>query len=120
MGLHGPVTVEKELGVVNVLRRLLGTGVLATAMMLPQAMAQRSGYHGNGSLAHHVSGRSFGGGFGGGRIGNGSGIGIGGGVGGWGLGGWGFGGWLPYYAIGVPSGIFTIVPPMFPMGPEGF
>ena len=42
-------------------------------------------------------------------------IGVGGGVG-----GWGFGGWLPYYPMGVPSGIFTFVPPMLPMGPEGF
>jgi len=91
------------------LRRLLGTGVLATAMMLPQAMGQRSGHHGNGSFAHHVSGRAFGGGIGGG------GIGIGGGVG-----GWGFGGWLPFYAMGVPSGIFTFVPPILPMGPGGF
>ena len=89
----------------SVLRRLLGTGVLATAMMLPAAMGQRSGHHGNGSLAHPVSGRAFGGGV----------IGVGGGVG-----GWGFGGWLPYYPMGVPSGFFTFVPPMLPMGPEGF
>ena len=93
----------------SVLRRLLGTGVLATAMMLPAAMGQHSGHHGNGSLAHHVSGRAFGGGIGGG------GIGIGGGVG-----GWGFGSWLPYYAMGVPGGVFTFVPPMLPMGPGGF
>src|SRR5208282_4147063 len=120
--LRGPVTVEKEHGVVSVLRRLLGTGVLATAMMLPQAMGQRSGHHGNGSLAHHVSGQAFGGGIGGARSGMGGGIGgggmgIGGGVGGWGFGSWGFGGWLPYYAIGVPGGIFSFMPPMLPMGP---
>ncbi|MGB0070037.1 MAG: hypothetical protein WBQ11_18570, partial [Isosphaeraceae bacterium] len=82
----------------SVLRRLLGTGVLATAMMLPAAMGQHLGHHGNGSFAHHVSGRAFGGG----------------------IGGWGFGGWLPNYPMGVPSGIFTFVPPMLPMGSEGF
>ncbi len=93
----------------GMLRRLFSTGVLATAMMLPAAMGQRSGHHGNGSLAHHVSGRPSGGGIGGG------GIGVGGGVG-----GGGFGSWLPYYATGVPGGIFTFVPPMLPMGPGGF
>ena len=63
----------------GMLRRLFGAGVLATAMMLPAAMGQRSGHHGNGSLAHHVSERPSGGGTGGG------GIGVGGCVGGWGL-----------------------------------
>ena len=82
----------------GMLRRLLGTGVLATAMMLPAAMGQRSAHHGNGSLAHRVPGRSSGGG----------------------IGGWGFGGWLPYFATGVPSGIFTFVPPMLSIGPGGF
>ena len=96
----------------NVLLRLLGVGVLATAMMLPAAMAQHAGHHGNGSLAHRVSGRGFGGGIGGG------GFGIGAGVGG-GFGGWGFGSWLPYYAVGVPGGMFTFVPPMLPMVPGG-
>ena len=103
----------------SMLRRLLGTGVLATAMMLPAAMGQHSGHPGNGSLAHRVSRRAFGGGVGGG------GIGIGGGVGGWGYGGWedggwGFASWLPCYAMGAPSGVFTFVPPMLPMGPGGF
>jgi hypothetical protein len=97
---------------VGMLRRLLGTGVLATAMMLPEAMGQHSGHHGSGSLAHHVSGRAYGGGIGGG------GIGIGGGVGGWGFGGGGFGPWLPYYSMGVPSGMFTFVPPCYPWGQE--
>ena len=61
-------------------------------------------------LSHTMSpGDAFGGGIGGG------GIGVGGGVG-----GWGFGSWLPYYAMGVPSGVFTFVPPMLPMGPGGF
>ena len=92
--------------------RLLGTGVLTATMMSPQAMGQHSGHQGYGSLAHHASGRVYGGGTGGGMIGSGRGI-------GGGVGGWGFGGWLPYYAIGFPGGMFTFVPPMFPMWPGG-
>ncbi len=102
----------------NALYRLLGTGVLTTALALPTAMAQRSGHSGSGWVAHHVSGRTMVGGIGGG-LNRGSGIGIGGGVGG-GFGGWGFGPWLPYYAVGMPGGIFTYVPPMLPMAPGGF
>ena len=98
----------------NLLQRLLGTGVMITVMMSPAAMAQHPGHYGSGTLVHHVSGRSFGGGIGRG------GIGVGAGVGGWGFGAWGFGGWLPNYPMGVPSGIFTFVPPMLPMGSEGF
>jgi len=119
MGIRGPVAVEKELGVVSMLRGLLGTGVLAAAMMLPQAMGQRSGHHGGyGTLAHHSSAAALGGGSGG-TIGIGRGIGVGAVGGGWGFGGWGFGGWLPYYAMGFPGGVFPFVPPMFPMGPGG-
>ncbi len=32
----------------------------------------------------------------------------------------GLGYWLPYYAIGLPGGALTFVPPMLPMGPGGF
>ena len=106
---------RRSYGVVNALRRLLGTGVLATAMMLPAAMAQHSGHHGNGSLAHHVSGRALGAG-----SCRRSGIGVGAGCRRLGVRGWGFGYWLPYYAMGVPGGVFTFVPPMLPMGPGGF
>ncbi len=108
----------------NVMHRLLATGVVATLMMFPAALAQQSSHHGAGSLAHHVSGRSLGGGISSGGIGS-RGIGIGGGVGGWGFGGWGlagwgYGAWLPYYAVGFPGGVFTFVPPMLPIGPGGF
>jgi hypothetical protein len=96
---------------VSELRRLLGMGVLATALIWPGAMAQHPGGHGHGhgSLAHHVPGRPFGG------------VGQGVGSGGWGSGGGrGFGSWLPYYAIGEPGGFFTFVPPMLPMWPGGY
>ncbi len=100
--------------------QLPGTVIVAMAMMPPTAMAQRAGHHGGGYLAHNMSGRSLGGRFGGG-------VGIGAGIGGWGFGGWGSGGWgwgsgywLPYYAIGVPGGALTFMPPMLLMGPGGF
>ncbi len=98
-------------------RDLLISGVvLATVLTAPFAMAQHAGHHGGMSLAHHMSGRSYGAGMGGGGIG----IGIGAGVGGWGFGGWGLGYWLPYYTIGLPGGPVTFVPPMMAMGPGGF